>query len=104
MIFRRESPNLKSTLRIEFRRIRLNLLSGDLLDCVNPNGFAPAFLAYAMQVNDGYAVTDFEHVGLGCGCYYLGLSIDLASFRKSIFREFKNGRGIIRFRLAFLRD
>ena len=29
--------------------------------------FAPAFLAHAMQMDDGYAVTDFEHGRLGCG-------------------------------------
>src|SRR6266702_4829092 len=78
-MLRRESPDLEPTFGIKFRFVRNNLLGRDLLDRVNANCFAPSFLAHAMQMNDGYAITDFEHVGLGCGFYHRRLNLGSGS-------------------------
>src|SRR6266581_1580381 len=60
-MLRREPADLKSTFSIELRLVRNNLLGRDLFNCVHANRFAPCFLANTVQMNDGYAVTDFEH-------------------------------------------
>src|SRR6266702_6934965 len=60
-MLRREPADLKSTFSIELRLVRNNLLGRDLFNCVHANRFAPCFLADTVQMNDGYAVTDFEH-------------------------------------------
>jgi hypothetical protein len=50
---------------------------------VYTDGFAPALLAHTVQMNDGYAVADFEHVGLGCGFYRRRLNLGFLSAASS---------------------
>ena len=59
------------------------------------SALAGHFASKGIEVNDGYAVTGLEHVGLGRGFYHRGL----ISKRPSKFvalREDKNPRSVIK--------